>query len=898
MGETTTSLPLVGRKHCVDVFTEVVDRVLHGRFAVVEVSGDPGIGKSSVLAEAVRLAREAGLVVYSGRATQFERDVPLAMFREVFEQVRSEGIDRADRFRVFSAVRRHLECVAGGAALVLDDLQWADQASLELVEFLLRHPPEAPVLVVVAFRAARPPLRVVDAITRAGEQATRLHLDPLTAADVAELLPSVPDDRRAVLTRVSRGNPLYLKALTRLSDASLADLARERDMSVDGFTRRILRTLIVDFAALDEPVQRVAHAAAVVGDHAAIDLVAHVADLPVSTVVLALDQLCWAGLGDMDGAWFGYLHPLIRAAAHELAGPAWRSAAHARAARYLREHNAPLQLLAHHVERSAQYGDDLAVSTLVEAGRAVVFQAPGTAARWLGTALRVLSTTGPMREQRPAVLLRYARALGLAGELNRSWEVLQELLCDGNPVRAEAAAFGMVIARFRGDLDTASALVHAELPGARQDPAAEGKLRVELAALAALGEHADEVVDHARRAVELLDGQRPVLASAARAMEAWGAIYGGNVVQARAAARDASRLLGTISDVTLRPHVELVGPLAWAEMRLGDLTAAGEHLDRAHAVVGQASQSSALPYLLVVHAALETRRGRVAAALRRAGQAALVADQMGSVEMRAMADAVRLRPLLWSEGPAKALAAAGTSPRTRTWWRHAQLNLAIAHTTAGDVRPALDFLTDPDVEWPSDPTTEVIRQTTIAQALARTDDLDEAWRAVKLAEAAADEVDLDYERGLSWYATAFVAARAGDLAQATTLTGQAAAAFAAASAPVEEAQAHQLAGVAHARLGDSGPSEAALTRAKEGYTACGAHWLASTVDERVATATGPLTRREREIADLVATGLTNQEIATRLFVSRRTVESHLSHIFPKLNVHTRSALAHRLGKHG
>lgn len=897
-------LPLVGRADSVDVLNAVVDRVRQGRFAVVEVSGDPGIGKSTVLAEAARLAEAAGLVVYAGRATQFEREVPLAVFRDLFRQVRSGD---GDRFRTFSAVRRHLECVAGGAALVLDDLQWADPASLELVEFLIRQPPEAPVLVVVAFRGARPPLRVVDAITRAGDQASRVHLDPLTAADVRQLLPAVADDRRGLLMRVSRGNPLYLKALTRLSDASLAELARERDgdetASSDEFARRILRTLIVDFAALDEPVQRVAYAAAVVGDHAAIDLVAHVADLPESTVEEALDQLCWAGLGDMDGAWFGYLHPLIRAAAHELAGPAWRSRAHARAARYLREHHGPLHLLAHHVERSAQYGDDQAVATLVEAGRAVVFQAPGTAVRWLGTALRVLSTTGPMREQRPVVMLRYARALGLAGELPRSWEVLQELMADGSPVRAEAAAFATVIARFRGELDTASALVSAEMPLARQDRDAEGRLRVHLAALAALREQAEDTVAHARRAIELLDGQRPALASAALAMDAWGSAFMGDVPAARTAARDASRLLNTISDVTLSPHVELMGPLAWAEMRLGELTAAAEHLDRAHRVVEQAGHSSSLPYLLIVRAALETRQGHVDTALRRADQAALLADQMGSVEMRAMADAVRLRPLMWRDGPAAAVAAAetglagGTRPRSRVWWRVGQLSLAIANVTGDNVRQGLDFLTDPEVDWPSDPGTEVSRQVAIAQALARTDAFEDAWRAAKCAEAAAE---LDYERGLAQYAGAYVAIHADDPERAVTLGEQAVEMFESAGAPVEAAQAHHLTGLA---LADD-RAEEHLTRARAGYETCGADWLTSTVDaDRLRLIagppenTGPLTRREREIADLVATGLTNQEIATRLFVSRRTVESHLSHIFPKLNVRTRSALAHQLGKH-
>ena len=904
--ETSRVLPLVGRQDCVETLTGVVHRVRQGRFAVVEVSGEPGIGKSRVLAEAARLARDAGLAVYSGRATQFEREVPLATFRDSFRQVRIDGTD-VDRFGVYSAVRRHLECAVGGAALLLDDLQWADQASVELVEFLIRHPPEAPVLVVVAFRGSRPPVRVVDAITRAGESATRLHLGPLTAQDVRELLPSVADDRRDLLMLASRGNPLYLQALTRLTDTSLADLVRERDgqsASVDEFTRRILRTLIVDVAALDEQVQRVAYAAAVVGDHAAINLVAHVADLPESTAVVALDQLCWAGLGDMDGAWFSYPHPLIRAAAHELAGPAWRSQAHARAARYLREHNGPLHLLAHHVERSAQYGDDLAAATLVQAGRSVVFQAPGTAARWLGTALRVLSTTGPMREQRPMVMLQYARALGLSGDLSRSWEVLQELLCDGNPVRAEAAAFGMVIARFRGDLDTASALVQAELPQAQRDPVAEGKLRVQLAALAALAEQAPEAMSHARRAVDLLGGQRPALASAARALEAWGAVYAGHLTEARTAARDAACLLNTISDVTLRPHVELLGPLAWAEMRLGDLTAATGHLERAHAVVEQARHSSALPYLMVVHAALRTRVGRVGEALRLAEQAALLADQIGSVEMRAMADAVRLRPLLWRSGPAAALAAAeglADRLRSRTWWRVGQLNLAIAHVAADDVRPGLAFLTDPDVEWPADPTTEVARQVATAQALARTGALDEAWRAAGTAEAVATTADLDYERGLSWYAKAFVATRVGRLEQAITLAQRATSLFAATSAPVEEAETRHLAAVTHARRGDHERGEEEFRRARSGLVACGADWLVSTVDasRRRYTSSpeaGLLTRREREIADLVATGLSNQEIATRLFLSRRTVESHLSHIFPKLNVRTRSALVHRLSR--
>jgi DNA-binding CsgD family transcriptional regulator len=472
-------------------------------------------------------------------------------------------------------------------------------------------------------------------------------------------------------------------------------------------------------------------------------------------------------------------------------------------------------------------------------------------------------------------------------------------MCDGSPVRAEAAAFGLVIARLRGDLDTAAALVNAELPMAHRLPAAEGKLRVQLAALAALGELPAETMDQAHTAVALLDGQRPALAAAAHSLGAWGALYAGDLPTARARARDAARLLDTVSDVTLRPHVELLGPLAWVETRIGEIAAATEHLDRAHAVVEQAGHSSATPYLLTVHAVLRTRLGSLDAALRLSEQAALLADQMGSLEMRAMADAVRVAPLLWIEGPAAALAAAvrlTDRPRSRTWWRIGQLNLAVAHAFAADVRPAVAFLTDTDIPWPGDPTTEVIRQTTLAQALARADDLTAAWRAAERAEKTA--TGLDHELGLAWYATAFVAARAGRLDRTVSLAEEAATRFAATRAPLEEARAHHLAGIAYARQGWHDQSERALSRARSGYLACGATWLASTVDMVSSAAkpagVGALTRRERQIAELVATGLTNQEIAARLFLSRRTVESHLSHIFPKLNVRTRSSLARQL----
>jgi DNA-binding NarL/FixJ family response regulator len=159
------------------------------------------------------------------------------------------------------------------------------------------------------------------------------------------------------------------------------------------------------------------------------------------------------------------------------------------------------------------------------------------------------------------------------------------------------------------------------------------------------------------------------------------------------------------------------------------------------------------------------------------------------------------------------------------------------------------------------------------------------------------------------HAKASLAGRVGRLDEAGALATRAAATFAVAAAPLEQARAHHLAAVVFARAGLAERSHDEFGRAKSGYAACGATWLLSMIirDRRRHAAQLPrrrraprrstadvLTSRERQVADLVAAGLSNQEIAERLFVSHRTVESHLSRIFPKLDVRSRTALAWRL----
>ncbi|WP_253289642.1 hypothetical protein [Verrucosispora sioxanthis] len=475
---------------------------------------------------------------------------------------------------------------APGAALLLDDVHWADSASLELTEHLLGSPPPVPVLLAVAFRSACPPARLVNAIARLGPAATLIDLPPLDAASLDVLLVGVPRRRRELILRASLGNPLYIKALSRLDDDELDSLARlaHRHDPVDadrlaGSRRSVLAGLAAEITAQQPPVQRVAHIAAVVGDHTTIDLVRHVAGLPMSMVTAAVDQLGRLGLLDADGGRLRYRHPLMRAAAYALTGAAWRFEArgcrvHARGPR-------PGGPLARH--RAAHH-----------AGR------------------------GPGDRRRAEVAMWYARALGRSGELARSREVLQRLRRADGPVRRRAETFSVAVARQLGDFAEAAATLGTQLRRGGLDPVEEAKLHVELAAVDAFREEPTSAVHHAQRALELLDEHRSALVAAALTLRALATLYLGCARSAREQLADAVVAVDATGDADLRPYVEIVSPLALVEIQLGNYADADRHLARARRILDGLGPSSASPYLLVMESLVHARAGRLTRAVRAA----------------------------------------------------------------------------------------------------------------------------------------------------------------------------------------------------------------------------------------------------------------------------------------
>ena len=122
-------------------------------------------------------------------------------------------------------MRRLLEELADphGLVLILDDVHWADNASVELLDHLVRHPPRGPVLVAIAYRPAQAPVRLAALLASAAAHGRQVPVGPLTFAEAEELLgPGLSRPRCQALHKASGGNPFYLEALARMdTDAQL-----------------------------------------------------------------------------------------------------------------------------------------------------------------------------------------------------------------------------------------------------------------------------------------------------------------------------------------------------------------------------------------------------------------------------------------------------------------------------------------------------------------------------------------------------------------------------------------------------------------------------------------------------------------------------------------------------
>src|SRR5829696_8504495 len=251
-----------------------IDRTLsglgRGGSAAIEVAGEPGIGKTRLLAELATRADALGYLVLSGSASELEADLPFWVFIDALDEyiaaLEPRRLDALEndvlgelatvfpavtpgasvpaavvpqtRYRTYRAVRELLERLTAikPLVLVLDDVHWADPASVELLSTLLRRPPEAAVLITLAVRPRQAPDRLSSALERAHRLGTlqRLPLRPLTREQARDLLGAAVEDAvSGELYSESGGNPFYLEQLARsLGRAGGADSATAHSILV------------------------------------------------------------------------------------------------------------------------------------------------------------------------------------------------------------------------------------------------------------------------------------------------------------------------------------------------------------------------------------------------------------------------------------------------------------------------------------------------------------------------------------------------------------------------------------------------------------------------------------------------------------------------------------------
>lgn len=884
---------------------------LAARLAVV---ADAGLGKSALVAAANEAAQRAGLRVLAGRAAEHERDVPFGVVADALDaaaaklgarrletlgparlaelavalpsvETVAERAPAAERYRTYRAVATLLELLGRERplAILLDDLHWADAASLELVAHLLRRPPAIGHLLLVATRPADAVTGLVDAIEI--EADARVLRPALLAPDHASaLVDGLSQPLAREVLREAAGNPLYL-----------TEMARAARGGTRGLPASLVSAVRREVADLPPASRSLLEGAAVAGDPFDPELAAVAADLAPAEALPLLDRLAAAGLVAPAGGprRFAFRHPLVRRVIVDAAAAGWRVGAHERVARALEERGAPAVVRAHHVERSARFGDPAAIAVLEQAGAAAAASSPASAAHFYGQALALLGE--PDQARRIALGVPHALALAAAGRLEEALAALTGLieLVPSGPLRRTLISGCADVEHLLGRPEAAEqrllALVESDDGG--------GYVQLQIARTGMYGgQRGDITLRWANAASERADPTDRALAASVAALRSAGEQAALEPELALALQEEADSAFESLDDSELATYLDAALDVATGRLFVERYREAALAADRGLAVARATGQDRLLVPLSVVASMAHTNSGDVPVGLARLEPAEEIARLAGLRYMLAWALGQRSAGLYLSgdhvqggrvEAECRELIATLAVTRLTLGVRS---NLASEHVDT-DPQAALQELVDAggrDMErgiagW----STHLLRAAaTAALALG---DRDEAERFARVAEAQAAAYALPASRARALTVRALVDSDAGPALRAIALadgTGAAidglrarivAGRLSADVALLRDAEARALAAGALA-LRDQAAQELRRLGSRPSAVARGA-------------GKGALSVREAEIAERVADGATNKEVAAALYLSEKTVANSLSRIFAKLDVRSRTELA-------
>jgi DNA-binding NarL/FixJ family response regulator len=880
--------------------------------------GEPGIGKSTVWEAAAGLARSRGFTVLSARGGEAEAQLSFAGLADLFEAAGPEvmaGLPPPQRHALEVAVRRaepdgppeplaiaagllgalRLAAGAGPVLVAVDDLPWLDAASAGALVFAARRLAGADVRFLVSRRGDRSS-ELETVLEPAG--VARVELGPLSLGSISALLAdrlARPLPRRVVrqVFETSHGNPLFALELGRA--------VLERGLPEIGAALPIPAVLGELFgarvAALPPEVRRALLAVALSPGVTGEELTA-VADR------LAVEDAAAAGVLVAEGTRVRAAHPLLAAAAAGQSRAAERRELH----RALGAAVADPVLRARHRALAAPGPEArLAGEASAAAGLAAVRGAVADAADLAGHALRLTPAGAGEQDGR---LLALARYLTDAGEYPRAAALLARRMetLPAGPVRAAAH---LLLSEGTDFLTEQEHLAQAITDGAA-DPGLHAQALARQALLLA--------VDRVERNAEAEEIAGQALATAPSASpddqrRALVALAWTRTMRGRSVDDLIARAAGLPPGTTSLYESSVDRPAGVRLAFRGELAAAREVFQQLLAGAEQRGEARSGTVIMIQLCEVELRAGDTAAAARALSELA----QWTALDPQGQATGRRLLAVLAAvrgdAGRAAALAervVQASGPNVLVWDRlEARRAAGLAALLARDPEQAVTSL---DAVWQhtkregvEDPGAFPVAGD-LAEALAETGQFEAAAAVIgQLAHLAAAQ---QHPWGLTTAdrARAVVTLAHGyDDAAAAQLAG-AAEAYRALGLGFDAARALLVAGRAQRRAKKRAAARDSLEQARSQFESLGcpgwAQAAAAELDRiagRRAAPAGGLTPGEWRVAELVAAGLSNKQVAARLYVSVYTVEAHLSQVYAKLGIASRTQLARharRLGPGG
>jgi DNA-binding NarL/FixJ family response regulator len=922
---------------------DAIARTTTGTGGLVAIEAQAGLGKTRLLQAAREAGAEADLNVLVARATELERDFPFALVRQLFEpqlavlsaterEALFEGADAArpalglssttseserghDTFSVLHGLYWLTAALAERHPLLLavDDAHWSDAASLDYLGFLLPRLEELPVLVVVASRPSEPgsasslPRIVTDTLAR---RLTPTALSPAAARTLLTAeLGDEPEDRFAeTCHEVSGGNPFLLSELARtLVVQAVPPTNGKVGQLRELVPERVTRTVLVRLGQLPSQARAVARALVVLGDESDPRRVAALAGVDQGEVLDGADALRAVAILE-PGASLRFVHPLVRNAIDSNVPAGERAAAHARAATLLRADGAGPEQIAAHLVATEPREQRETVEVLLEAGvRALKSGAPSSTVTYL---LRALREPAPA-DLRADVLHPLITASIRTGDHSIYEDVEAEALAEIERTPALLDRWAIKLAGWmllHGRFERAVELLEQAIQKARDADDVERVFRLEAqrTTLAQLALDAGSFVD-ARASLARYHGSfDPDSASGrlAAALKAEWTLFNGSAAEAVELARVALRDGKIFAE---QPEFGAPGSSVMVLTIADEVDAAERSVARSLAL---ARERSATPELVgswwlqafnsfwrgdLAGAEADLRQAMHLASMSEFGMAVgLLSNVLMALQLlRGDLDAVEAQLTAWGM-------ATGEIPDTPllAFVQYVRGHLHLERGRADQAAEDLMVFVAHQRRLGMEQGPVIYPAVLAVRALVACGRVDEAR------ELADTRMQIARRWGTS---TVLGCALRG---QALTRTGpeaiellrQAVALLADSPSRLERAYALSDLGAVLRRENSRAEAREPLREALELARACGAGGLAKRVYDDL-RATGEKVRRhtpigvdsltpsERRVAEMAASGMTNRQIAQDLFLTVKTIETHLSAAYDKLGIRSRQQLA-------